>query len=70
MKEIHARCAVCRKAVPPRSANPMYPFCSERCRMVDLGKWLGEEYRVASSNADEQEDELPSLEADPSEGER
>lgn len=24
------------------------PFCSERCKLVDLGKWLGEEYRIAS----------------------
>jgi endogenous inhibitor of DNA gyrase (YacG/DUF329 family) len=28
--------------------TPYGPFCSERCKMVDLGKWLGEEYRIAS----------------------
>ena len=25
---------------------PDYPFCSRRCRIIDLGRWLGEEYRV------------------------
>jgi endogenous inhibitor of DNA gyrase (YacG/DUF329 family) len=48
--------------VAPRSANRFFPFCSQRCRQVDLGKWLGEEYRVAGGNAlDEREDELPPL---------
>jgi len=28
-------------------ADPLGPFCSARCKMVDLGKWLGEEYRVS-----------------------
>lgn len=27
--------------------NPSRPFCSERCRLVDLGRWAAEEYRVA-----------------------
>jgi endogenous inhibitor of DNA gyrase (YacG/DUF329 family) len=31
-----------------REQNPEFPFCSARCRMVDLGKWLGEEFRVAA----------------------
>jgi uncharacterized protein len=26
---------------------PDFPFCSERCRLVDLGKWFDEEYRVS-----------------------
>ena len=28
-------------------ADPLGPFCSQRCKMIDLGKWLGEEYRVS-----------------------
>lgn len=28
-------------------AEPLGPFCSRRCKLVDLGKWLGEEYRVS-----------------------
>jgi hypothetical protein len=26
---------------------PDYPFCTRRCRLIDLGRWLGEDYRVA-----------------------
>lgn len=50
-------CPICKKAVSPRSLNPAFPFCSARCRAVDLGKWIGEEYRVPDRVADEQEDE-------------
>lgn len=38
-------CPTCRRAVT-RDKNPRFPFCSERCRMADLGRWLGEEYRI------------------------
>ena len=30
--------------------NPWRPFCSERCQMVDLGRWANEEYRVVSAD--------------------
>lgn len=39
-------CPICEKAVPPREENRAFPFCSDRCRLVDLGKWLGGEYRI------------------------
>jgi hypothetical protein len=39
------QCPICRKAAP-REDNPAWPFCSERCRLIDLGKWLDEDYRV------------------------
>ena len=29
-----------------RDQNTFFPFCSERCKLVDLGNWLGEAYRV------------------------
>lgn len=53
------RCPVCEKPVLPRAQNRAHPFCSDRCRAVDLGKWLGEEYRVPDRSADEQEDGQP-----------
>ncbi len=37
-------CPVCHKPVPPASLS--FPFCSSRCRYVDLGKWFDESYRV------------------------
>lgn len=38
-------CPTCRRAAV-RDGNPAFPFCCERCRLVDLGRWLGEEYRI------------------------
>jgi endogenous inhibitor of DNA gyrase (YacG/DUF329 family) len=31
----------------PREEWPAFPFCSERCRAVDLGRWIDEEYRIS-----------------------
>ena len=28
------------------TANPFRPFCSERCKLIDLGQWASESYRV------------------------
>lgn len=38
-------CPVCKKFTTWEE-NPYRPFCSERCRLVDLGKWVEGEYRV------------------------
>jgi endogenous inhibitor of DNA gyrase (YacG/DUF329 family) len=47
-------CPRCGKQVAWDPDNPFRPFCSERCKTVDLGAWATEQYRVA---AVEQEDE-------------
>ena len=39
-------CPTCGKKVAWREENPWRPFCSERCRLIDLGKWAGEEHRI------------------------
>lgn len=39
-------CATCGKETD-FFGRPLGPFCSERCKLIDLGKWLGEEYRVS-----------------------
>ena len=39
------RCPTCRKPVV-WNENPYRPFCSERCRITDLGNWAAERYRV------------------------
>jgi len=44
------QCPVCRHPAP-RPGNPAWPFCSDRCRLVDLGRWLGESYRVPGERA-------------------
>ncbi len=40
------RCPTCRRDVT-WAGNPHRPFCSERCKLADLGSWLTERYRVA-----------------------
>jgi endogenous inhibitor of DNA gyrase (YacG/DUF329 family) len=46
-----ARCPTCRGDVKPRGENPSFPFCSPRCRAVDLGRWFTGEYRVPGETA-------------------
>ena len=50
--EAMAACPICRKSVQARAKNASFPFCSERCRQVDLGKWLNEEYALPAEEAD------------------
>jgi uncharacterized protein len=53
------RCPVCGKRFDSsESASP--PFCGTRCRQIDLGRWLGENYSVpVETQADEGEEEFP-----------
>lgn len=50
-----ARCPICDRPAAGRSTNESFPFCSPRCKTIDLGKWLNEEYRVRAPEAEEQE---------------
>jgi endogenous inhibitor of DNA gyrase (YacG/DUF329 family) len=49
------KCPTCRAPVArdPGRPNKLLPFCSERCHLVDLGRWLGEEYRIPGPPAPE-----------------
>ena len=48
------RCLICDAAMPGTSQEyPDYPFCSRRCRIIDLGRWLGEDYRVRGKDVAE-----------------
>jgi hypothetical protein len=40
------KCPVCKKEV--QLSDPEFPFCSERCRVIDLGNWAAEKYVVSS----------------------
>jgi len=46
------KCPICKKEVS--WDDPEMPFCSERCRIIDLGNWASEEY-VISTPVDETE---------------
>ena len=44
------KCPICKKVEVERN-NPDYPFCSERCRVLDLGNWASEKYVISSPAA-------------------
>ncbi|MCL2760556.1 MAG: DNA gyrase inhibitor YacG [Desulfuromonadales bacterium] len=54
------KCPTCHK-MSKWEDNPFRPFCSERCKLIDLGNWADEEYRVPSTSlptaADEDTDD-------------
>ncbi|MFN7994303.1 MAG: DNA gyrase inhibitor YacG [Bryobacteraceae bacterium] len=39
-------CPICKKDV--LLENPEFPFCSERCRLIDLGNWASEKYVIST----------------------
>ena len=43
---MNVECPTCKKSVEWTETNPWRPFCSERCKLIDLGAWANEEYRV------------------------
>ncbi|MES1981465.1 MAG: DNA gyrase inhibitor YacG [Pseudomonadota bacterium] len=49
-------CPQCGKDVIWNNDNPYRPFCSERCKLIDLGQWATESYRipVSGNSADEE----------------
>jgi len=47
-------CPICKKATTWEE-NPSKPFCSERCKLIDLGKWVSEDYRIEGEKADEEQ---------------
>ncbi len=47
------RCPICKKVV--KSGDAEFPFCSDRCRTIDLGKWASGEYVIPSPSDGEEQ---------------
>ena len=55
------RCPICKKPIAESNATttdrarptPHFPFCSERCKLIDLGRWLGGKYQIPVVERDE-----------------
>jgi hypothetical protein len=43
------KCPTCQKSVVWSEENPWRPFCSERCKLIDLGDWIEERHRIPDS---------------------
>jgi len=63
-RKIQPKCPICKKAVPAGAED--FPFCSDRCRLIDLGKWASGQY-VITSPVQDTSDLLP--DRDPESGE-
>lgn len=50
------KCPVCKKTTTWEE-NPWRPFCSEKCKLIDLGKWASEEYKIPGEKAEEEKEE-------------
>ena len=59
-----SRCPICRKpSAPPggrgdKDERSPYPFCSDRCRLVDLNRWLEGDYQVPAEDDDRDESDV------------
>ena len=56
-------CPTCKRVVripAERSGKlpPFFPFCSERCKMIDLGAWFDADYRIAAKPNEESEEAI------------
>ena len=50
------RCPICHKPTDSETSAD-FPFCSERCRLLDLGNWSSEKYVISNPVFDESEEE-------------
>jgi endogenous inhibitor of DNA gyrase (YacG/DUF329 family) len=60
------RCPICERPLDGQGPKewPEWPFCSKRCKLVDLGRWLGGGYRIDSPLREEHLED-PDLESPP-----
>jgi hypothetical protein len=49
-------CPLCKK-ITTWEENPFRPFCSERCKLIDLGAWAKEEYRIGGKKEEEEDEQ-------------
>jgi len=52
-RTVKVRCPICKKAV--KTTDTDFPFCSQRCRTIDLGKWASGDYVISSPVKDTEE---------------
>jgi endogenous inhibitor of DNA gyrase (YacG/DUF329 family) len=53
------KCPICKKEAS--ADNAFYPFCSERCKLIDLGNWASEKYVISTPvQPEDLEDDRPS----------
>ena len=53
MKQPIVNCPQCGRVIVWDPTNRYRPFCSERCKMIDLGQWATESYRILETEKQE-----------------
>jgi len=53
-------CPNCKKLTEYSTSNAFRPFCSQRCKMIDLGDWANENYKIPDNKPIEADDEAES----------
>jgi endogenous inhibitor of DNA gyrase (YacG/DUF329 family) len=50
-------CPICdRRLDGPITNWPQFPFCSQKCKLVDLGRWLSDRYTIPKEEPDEDDE--------------
>jgi endogenous inhibitor of DNA gyrase (YacG/DUF329 family) len=62
-RKLKLKCPICKKPVTSKEAE--FPFCSDRCRLIDLGKWASGAYVISSPAQDD--DSVQDFSRDPDE---
>lgn len=57
---IRVRCPICDREMHGQSMAewPQFPFCGPRCQLIDLGRWLGESYRLPGTRSQEHDTDI------------
>lgn len=50
------KCPICRRTMPSGPLTATHPFCSTRCKLVDLGNWFSNSYAIAGAPTDNVEE--------------
>jgi hypothetical protein len=65
MAAARVACPTCKREIEWSASSAYRPFCSERCRLIDLGAWLTERHAIPGDAAGTDDDQPPS-DPDPS----
>lgn len=59
LENLKLNCPTCKKVVLWNDTFPYRPFCSDRCRLIDLGEWASESHKIAGDSLEINSEEKP-----------
>ncbi len=64
MSAARVKCPTCGRSIEWSEVSPFRPFCSERCKLIDLGAWLSEQRGIPGETSPPDSGESPAPSAD------